>query len=252
MIDWQSPRIATTLLVSAAFVGLSTVAIQRRGLRSWLASRSGSDWLVDALGLTLQGTLIPFLQTALVARVLLSIAPSWAGVLALPAWAAFLLCFVGVDYAYYWNHRLLHSKRFWPLHQVHHSARSMDAWVSSRNSLWTSFLIVYLWLNGALLVLSGQEGAILWAAGLSSALDLWRHSGIQCAPRFEAGFSSLLITPTDHAWHHSRDVHDINFGANLNLWDRLHGTFQKLSDPPERIGIPRPASTFKTLFWPYP
>ena len=252
MIAWFSPRIAASLIVSASFIALTGTAIAKQGLERWLATRSRSDWAVDALGLTIQGTLIPLLQMALAAGVLKQLFPQFEGALQVPAWGAFLFCFVGVDYAYYWNHRLLHTERLWPLHQVHHSAQTMDAWVSSRNTLWTSFIIVYLWLNGALIYFTGQESAILWAAGLTSALDLWRHSGAQLSKRAEHTLSQVLITPHDHSWHHSTDVYDINFGANFSLWDRLHGTYQKFPSAPEKVGIPRPPSTFKTLFWPYP
>jgi len=34
-----------------------------------------------------------------------------------------------------------------------------------------------------------------------------------------------VITPHEHAWHHSSARTDVNFGANLSLWDRVHGAY---------------------------
>lgn len=244
-------RLGSMLLVFVAFTGLTLLAVRRAGWRGWLASRTGPEWVLDGAGLLVQGIAVPLLQAWLVGQGLRWLVPGWEGVLAVPAWAAFALVFVGVDYAYYWNHRALHARALWPLHRVHHASRTLDAWATSRNTLWTPLFIVYLWLNGALLFLTGQEAAILWAAGLSSALDLWRHGGKPLPAAWEGLARLALVTPTDHAWHHSADLVDVNFGANLNVWDRLHGTYHPAPAPPERLGVDVSPSLLHRLVWPF-
>ena len=72
-----------------------------------------------------------------------------------------------------------HAPAFWPLHHTHHSSPRMDVWVTSRNTLWTSLFILYLWVNGLLIYLTGHLEMVVWAATLTAALDLWRHSGLE-------------------------------------------------------------------------
>ena len=52
-----------------------------------------------------------------------------------------LLCFIVVDYGYYWNHRLPVPAFASPYPS---SSPRMDVWVTSRNTLWTSLFILSL------------------------------------------------------------------------------------------------------------
>ncbi len=240
------------LLVFGTFWGLLlALAIGGRLLPAF-RQRSLGEWGNDAINLFFQGTAIPFLQAVVVAGVLRWLFPHAAGSLVLPPVLAFLLVFVGVDYLYYWNHRLFHRPAFWPIHQVHHAAPRMDVLVSSRNTVWTTVFIVYLWVNGGLLFLAADPLPIVWAASCTAALDLWRHSSLQPPVAIASVFGQFMTMPNDHAWHHARDVHDVNFGANFNLWDRLHGTFLKKSEAPDHIGVPVAHSWARQLLWPWP
>ncbi|MBI4345663.1 MAG: sterol desaturase family protein [Elusimicrobia bacterium] len=212
--------------------------------------RKPSDWAIDVTGLVVQGVVVPWLEIGGVCAGLAYVAPEWRGSLPLPAWAAFLLNFVVVDYAYYWNHRLLHGA-LWRAHAVHHTAERLDVWVTSRNTVWTPVLIVYLWLNAAALFLLADPAPFALAALLTAGLDVWRHSDVY--PRrpsawFEA-VGMVLLTPRDHAWHHSRSGFERNFGANLKLWDRLHGTYHESPEAPRELGIALPWSFAQKLLW---
>lgn len=232
-------------LVFSAFCVLSLAALCRADGLGRLLARSGPEWTADLSGLLAQGLLVPFAETAVVYAGLSWLLPGWRGTLNLGPLAAFLLNFAGVDYLYYWNHRLLHE-RLWPWHALHHSARDLDVWVTSRNTLWTPLLIVYVWLNGAFLFLLKDPRAYLLAAAVTAALDLWRHSGLWPDRRS----LPVLLTPREHAWHHSSERFRFNLGANLRLWDRLHGTHFDPGVAPERLGVEVPGGILRAVLLP--
>ena len=204
--------------------------------RSRLFSRTLGQWAVDLFGLTMHGTVVPLFQTFVIAALLSKFVPEYRGILDIPAPLAFLASFVLVDYAYYWNHRLLHTERFWRFHSLHHSGETFDVFTTSRNSWMTTFLILYVWVNGAALFIIRSPEAYLWGAALSNGLDILRHSGLEAWPKTAP--LSWIISPRDHAWHHSSDLYGVNFGGNLNLWDRLHGTYHRSRKLPVSTGAP--------------
>ncbi len=224
-------------LVFAAFALLAglTFVFRRDAPR-----RTAAEWWLDASGLLTQGLFVPLCQSFFLAAVLPS---AWRGSLSISWGAAFFLNFVLVDYLYYWNHRALHTGLLWPAHLAHHGATKLDVFATSRNTVWAPLLIVYLWVNGFFLFVLADPAPFAWSAALTAALDLWRHSGF----RAHRAVSRILVTPTEHAWHHS-DLADVNFAANLSLWDRLHGTYYSPGREPERLGVPVDSSTLRLLF----
>lgn len=215
-------------IVFLVFAGLMGLTIAHPAGRSRLWTKSRGDWLLDGLGLFVQGVLIPLLQVTVVYWLVHFLLPQHQGCLYLPAIVAFFLSFVAIDYLYYWNHRWLHSQ-LWPLHQVHHTLTVMDVLGTSRNTLWSSFFIIYLWLHALFLYLLHDPTAYLVGVSLTSALDLWRHSQFRLDGLPYYWLSPWLILPQDHAQHHARESgshnYSGNYGANLKLWDRLHGTY---------------------------
>jgi sterol desaturase/sphingolipid hydroxylase (fatty acid hydroxylase superfamily) len=231
------------MIVFITFLFLAAVSVLLRRTRS----RSREDWILDASGLLLQGVAMPLLQMTLLYAVLSWLFPHLRGSIPLGFVPGFLLNFIGVDYLYYWNHRLLHGRWLWQVHAVHHGADRFDVFVTSRNTLWASFLILYFWINGLGMFLLREPAGFLFGASLGAALDLWRHTTF--SPH--GWLSGLLILPRDHAWHHSRDRSDCNFGANFSLWDRLHGTYCGTAGIPTVIGIPSKLSLSRKLFYPW-
>jgi sterol desaturase/sphingolipid hydroxylase (fatty acid hydroxylase superfamily) len=119
----------------------------------------------------------------------------------------------------------------------------MDVLITSRNTLWTPLLIVYVWANSVCLYLLADPRPYLFAVAVSSILDVWRHSG------WGRSSNGVLITPADHAWHHGSTLPHENFGANLALWDRLHGTFRR-GESPRSLGLELEDSLWKKLVMP--
>lgn len=68
---------------------------------------------------------------------------------------------------------------------------------------------------------------------------MWKHSNLlQAHTGLQHKLSKYLglMTPLEHAWHHAHKLNQ-NFGANLNLFDKLHGTYTAESAYPERLGV---------------
>ena len=218
-----------------------------------LRKKPGSSWLLDGVSLIMQGIVVPLMQTTFLYVLLAQWAPGIRGTLSLGPVASFLLNFVVVDYVYYWNHRLLHGRVLWRWHAVHHTAEKMDVFVTSRNTLWTHFLIVYVWVNALGVFLLKDPTHYILAASLTAMLDLWRHSEVmpKKAGHFYRLLSKALITPYEHAWHHDREKSNCNFGANLNWWDKIHGTYLAPDAYPERLGIELEWTFFQKFLFPF-
>lgn len=246
--------IAINGIVLAVFWTLLIWTIANPARREQFYRRTAVEWWIDALGLCAQGLLVPLMQIYLIGALLKFGLPSVQGILVLTPLPAFLLNFLAVDYLYYWNHRLFHSKALWPIHELHHTSTSLDVIATSRNALWTPVLTIYVWINGFFVFLLQDPFWYLVAAACTAALDLWRHS--QYCPckhrKIYDLFCMLFITPRDHAWHHSSDVFDRNFGANFNCWDRLHGTYYSSRTlEPKKFGVAEERKHLRYWFRPY-
>ncbi|OCQ99785.1 sterol desaturase [Oscillatoriales cyanobacterium USR001] len=241
------------MLVFVAFIGLVTWTICHQSSRNQIKTKCFEDWLLDITGMFVQGILIPLLQATIIYQLYRHWLPTWQGYFHIPLIFTFLLSFIVVDYLYYWNHRLLHSTFFWNIHQVHHTVTCMDVLGTSRNTIWASFLIIYLWIHSWFIYLLKDPTGYLLGVSLTSALDLWRHSQLIISSnswlyRF---LSPWLILPQDHAWHHSSQFFNCNYGANLKLWDRLHGTYYNNDRLPNRIGITTSLTLTQKLLFPF-
>ncbi|MBW4641676.1 MAG: sterol desaturase family protein [Goleter apudmare HA4340-LM2] len=241
------------IIIFITFIGLVGWTITNQFARTQIKFKSREDWLLDGIGLTIQGILIPLLQATLVYWLYQYLFPNHQGYLKLSPILTFMISLIVVDYLYYWNHRLLHSKLFWQVHQVHHTVTQMDVLGTSRNTLWTSLLIVYLWIHTLFLYLLADPTGYLLGVSLTSALDLWRHSRLMISEnnwlyRF---ISPWLILPQDHAWHHCNEIYHCNYGANLKIWDRLHETYYASKELPSTLGITTSLTFIQKLFFPF-
>lgn len=240
------------LPLAAAFVVLLAGTLRAEGAWEALQAKPRRDWIIDLSNLFVQGTLIPLLELTVFVAVLLVTAPELQGSVAIPLWAGFLLNVMGVDYLYYWNHRILHRDALWPIHRVHHSVTHMDVFATSRNTLWTSVVIVYLWVNGLMLYLLADPTGFAAGAAATAIGDLWRHSRVEPPDWLSRWLRDWLVLPSAHARHHGASVPRGNYAANFRLWDLMHGTALPHGAPDEPLGYPTPLPLGRTLLWPYP
>lgn len=227
------------LIVTLPLLTFLVLSVGERLLRTVPARgrKTAADMLINLSGFTMQGAVVPAIAYLVSHSLLPRLAPTAEGALDFGFWGAFLLCLVGVDFLYYWQHRLFHRiGLLWRLHRCHHAAPTVSVWVTARNSLLTHFLFVYLLVNPWLAFVSGSVEGFLLAASVTASLDLWRHTSLAPAPYWSA-FEWVLITPRLHHRHHDADDPGYNFGANLSIWDRLFGTLRSVGAYPAAYAV---------------
>ncbi|KAI8488814.1 hypothetical protein Bbelb_333320 [Branchiostoma belcheri] len=138
-------------------------------------------------------------------------------------WAAF----IGVEFSYYWLHRMSHEANIlWASHQVHHSSEDYNLTTALRQSstqkLGTFFLFQ---LPMALLV----PPAAFWVHREFNLLyQFWIHTELVTSL---GPLEYVLNTPSHHRVHHGRNPYciDKNYGGTLIIFDRMFGFANKLS-----------------------
>lgn len=165
----------------------------------------------------------------------------------LPAsdWRTWLAAFIGVEFAYFWFHRLSHTTNwFWATHAVHHSANELTLPAAIRLG-WTG-PISGVWLFFTPLILLGFPP--LMVAGLLGANLIYQfllHT--EAVGKLWVPAEFVLNTPSHHRVHHAANPEylDKNFGGVIILFDRLFGTFAAEADMSSlRYGLVRPLQSY--------
>jgi len=142
---------------------------------------------------------------------------------------------VGMDFLYYWLHRVDHFCRFfWAVHVTHHSSPKFNLTTGLRSSV---FQPLYRFIYFIPLALVGFEP--LDIVFIFSATQIW---GILVHTEFihKMGWLEyVLVTPSHHRVHHAYNplYLDRNMGMFLIIWDMMFGTFQKELPPEEYPAI---------------
>lgn len=140
-------------------------------------------------------------------------------------WGAALVCFIAVDFLYYWEHRLAHEVNvLWSAyHNVHHSAGHYDQTIGLRISFADTFFSPMIYLP--LVVIGFHPALVFDCFFLALAWQQWIHTElIGKLPLFDP----WLNTPSNHRVHHGRNPRylDKNYGAVLMIWDHLFGSYE--------------------------
>jgi sterol desaturase/sphingolipid hydroxylase (fatty acid hydroxylase superfamily) len=145
-------------------------------------------------------------------------------------WWAWLICFIGVDFFYYWFHRLSHEINFiWATHIVHHQSEEYNLSVALRQS-WFQGLIS--WAFYITLAIAGFNPLMIVTIGAFNTLyQFWIHTRLigKMGP-----LEWILNTPSHHRVHHGSEPKyiDKNHAGTLIIWDRMFGTFQEEEEEP--------------------
>jgi sterol desaturase/sphingolipid hydroxylase (fatty acid hydroxylase superfamily) len=156
-----------------------------------------------------------------------------------------LAAFFGVEFAYYWWHRLSHEVNvLWAAHVVHHHSEDYNLAVALRQSMttWATSLPFYLPL--ALLGVPTLHFAVI--LGVSTLYQFWIHTELV---KPLGWFEKVFNGPSLHRVHHAINPRylDKNHGAIVSFWDRLFGTYE-LETEPCVYGTTRPLNSFNPLW----
>ncbi len=160
------------------------------------------------------------------------------------AWV-WVACFLGVDFFYYWFHRLSHEvNAFWAAHVVHHQSEEYNLAVALRQGALQSW---FAWLFYLPRAVAGFPPLVFLACSSFNTLyQFWIHTRVigKLGP-----LEWVLNTPSNHRVHHGRNPKyiDRNHGGTLIVWDRLFGSFQEEEEEPV-YGITKPLASFNPVW----
>jgi sterol desaturase/sphingolipid hydroxylase (fatty acid hydroxylase superfamily) len=158
---------------------------------------------------------------------------------------AWLLCFLGVDFLYYWFHRLSHEVNvFWAAHVVHHQSEEYNLAVALRQGALQGW---FSWAFYLPLALVGFPPLMFLAVSSFHTLyQFWIHT--RAIGRL-GPLEWILNTPSNHRVHHGRNPKyvDRNHGGTLIVWDRLFGTYVPEEEEPA-YGITRPLRSWNPVW----
>lgn len=142
---------------------------------------------------------------------------------------AWVSAFVGVDFAFYWQHRMAHGVNFlWAAHVVHHQPERYNLSVALRTP-WFAGLTNWVYYL-PLAILGIPVNVFIPCIALNLAYQFYLHT---CLIRRMRLVEGILNTPSHHRVHHGKNPEylDRNFAGVFIIWDRMFGTFQPEQTP---------------------
>lgn len=134
-----------------------------------------------------------------------------------------VLGMIGLDFCYYWVHRLGHEVNIiWAGHQTHHSSEDYNLTTALRQS----FILKYItWMFYLPLALCVPPSIFLVHLHFNLLYQFWIHTE---TIKTLGPLEWILNTPSHHRVHHGRNPYciDKNYGGTFIIFDRLFGTFQ--------------------------
>ncbi|GAB2798032.1 sterol desaturase family protein [Rhabdobacter roseus] len=151
----------------------------------------------------------------------------------------FVVSFVLLDLLEYVYHRFMHIfTPLWMVHLVHHSDRNLDSSTVLREhpletGVRLTLLVLWVFVTGAGLwmVLARQFFQVI--------SNVFTHSNFRLNDKLDRVLSLLIVTPNMHHVHHhyQQPYTDTNYGDVLSVWDRIFGTFSRLSADEVVFGV---------------
>ncbi|XP_028927078.1 alkylglycerol monooxygenase isoform X1 [Ornithorhynchus anatinus] len=151
------------------------------------------------------------------------------------------LTFLGVDFGYYWFHRMAHEVNImWAGHQTHHSSEDYNLSTALRQSV---IQIYTSWIFYCPLACFIPPSVFAVHLQFNLLYQFWIHTELidHLGP-----LELILNTPSHHRVHHGRNRYciDKNYGGTLIIWDRIFGTFEAEKEK-VLYGLTHPINTFE-------
>ncbi|MCX2574526.1 sterol desaturase family protein [Pedobacter sandarakinus] len=156
-----------------------------------------------------------------------------------------VLLFIGVDFFYYWFHRMSHQvNALWAAHIVHHQSEEYNLTVALRQSWFQGW---FSWVFYLPLAFVGFDPIMfLTLSSFNTLYQFWIHTR---AIKSMGVLEYVFNTPSHHRVHHGSNPKyiDKNHAGTLIIWDRLFNTFQK-EEEEVFYGITKPLASFNPVW----
>lgn len=149
------------------------------------------------------------------------------------------------DFAYYWDHRMMHRIGIgWATHTVHHSSEHFNMSVAYRfGPLDAVFPILF---SLPIVMLGFDPLLVLSAEIFVQVYQTLLHTEI--IGKLPKPIEYIFNTPSHHRVHHgsNRQYWDKNYAGILIIWDRMLGTFEPEVET-VRYGISEPLNSVNPI-----
>jgi sterol desaturase/sphingolipid hydroxylase (fatty acid hydroxylase superfamily) len=176
-----------------------------------------SDWCKEQ-----QFGLVYWLQTGVGATILVSL---------------LTLDFFGGWLVHITEHKI---KFLWKFHVVHHADNNVDVTTGLRHHPVESVLRGLFFFMG-IAVCGAPMYAVMIFQTILVLFTAFEHANIRLPENIDRTISYIFVSPNMHKVHHhwKQPYTDSNYGAILSIWDRLSGTFKKLTPSDIKYGLDR-------------
>lgn len=139
-------------------------------------------------------------------------------------WFSLLALIALHDTWFYWTHRLMHSRRLFPImHRTHHLSHTPTPWSAMAFHPTEAVVQAIVFPIAAMVLPLHPFVALLWLVYMI-VINVWGHLGFELLP---AGFRRHWL----FRWHNTTTHHDMhhrhvtgNYSLYFNFWDRVMGT----------------------------
>ena len=223
------------LPIFAVMIGVEYFVGKKRGLKLY-----SKDQSIASVVIAIVQRLVSFIPLSLVGVLWVYAYDNRLFDLPTGAWWYIPALFIGVEFFYYWFHRLSHEIRwFWATHSVHHSIEEMNVLAAYRFG-WTNRISMGGIVYAPLCLMGFSPVNIVIMLAVNLIYQSWLHTNLigKLGP-----IEGILNTPSAHRVHHARnaDYLDRNHGGVLMIWDRIFGTYvEERDDVPVEYGLIKP------------
>jgi len=140
-------------------------------------------------------------------------------------WVTIVACVLLADFAYYWEHRMMHRIGIgWATHTVHHSSPHFNMSVAYRFGPLDP--ILPLVFSIPLVMLGFDPFLVIMVEIFVQVFQTLLHT--EMFKKLPKPIEYLFNTPSHHRVHHgsNKQYWDKNYAGILIIWDRMLGTFE--------------------------
>lgn len=156
-----------------------------------------------------------------------------------------IICILLADFAYYWDHRLMHRIGLgWATHTVHHSSPHFNMSVAYRFGPLDALFPVLFSLP--IVILGFNPWLLLAAEVFVQTYQAILHT--EMIPKLPKPIEAIMNTPSHHRVHHgvNKQYWDKNYAGILIIWDRMFGTFEEEVEE-VRYGVSEPINSVNPI-----